>query len=247
MRMSKEEAGEVIQALLTWIFTGEEPETDGRADILLCQMIDMLDNDILEYKENAEKKEQLRKKRSAAGRKGAMAKHAKEAHAGSEHGMPDSAETSSVLPEAASVCCGLTDKNKEYKNTEIRYTETEKDTEAEPGAEKDTYCSEPPPAVSELPVEEIPLNDGSLYPVFRGELDEYTRLYPAVDVAQELRNIRGWCLANPKRRKTRQGVNRFVNSWLSKAQDRGGTPRGAPENPFLAYARGEKESRVIRL
>ena len=53
--------------------------------------------------------------------------------------------------------------------------------------------------------------------------------------------MRGWCLANPARRKTRRGVRAFINEWLSRAQDKGGTRDAPPENPFLAYARGEKE------
>ena len=32
--------------------------------------------------------------------------------------------------------------------------------------------------------------------------------------------MRGWCLGNPKRRKTRYGIKRFVTSWLGKEQDR---------------------------
>ena len=72
-------------------------------------------------------------------------------------------------------------------------------------------------------------------------MEEYAALYPAVDVVQELRKIRGWCLANPSRRKTRRGVKAFINSWLCREQDKGRARDEPPENPFLAYARGEKE------
>jgi len=41
-----------------------------------------------------------------------------------------------------------------------------------------------------------------------------------VDVEQALRNMRGWLLNNPKNRKTASGIRRFVNSWLSREQDR---------------------------
>lgn len=34
--------------------------------------------------------------------------------------------------------------------------------------------------------------------------------------------MRGWLDSNPDRRKTRRGVRRFVNSWLSQEQDKGG-------------------------
>ena len=43
---------------------------------------------------------------------------------------------------------------------------------------------------------EIPLNDGSKYGVTQKESDEYATLYPAVDVLQEFRSMRGWCLSN---------------------------------------------------
>ena len=32
----------------------------------------------------------------------------------------------------------------------------------------------------------------------------------------------GWLDANPKRRKTKQGILRFVTSWLAREQDKGG-------------------------
>ena len=72
----------------------------------------------------------------------------------------------------------------------------------------------------EAPVELIPLNDGSGWRPTLKEYDEYKRLYPSVDIDQEFRSMRGWCLSNPKNKKTQGGVKRFVNSWLSKRQDR---------------------------
>ena len=47
---------------------------------------------------------------------------------------------------------------------------------------------------------------------------------------QELRKMRGWCEANPKKRKTKNGVKRFINAWLAKEQDRGGS-RGNQSKP----------------
>ena len=72
----------------------------------------------------------------------------------------------------------------------------------------------------------IPLVDGQEHPIRQSEVDEYRQLYPAVDVEQELRNYRGWALANPRKRKTRAGIMKSVNSWLAKVQDRGGRPAG---------------------
>jgi hypothetical protein len=84
-----------------------------------------------------------------------------------------------------------------------------------------------PPA--EPPFIEIPVNSGEAFPVTEGQVAEFASLYPAVDVRQELRGMRAWAIANPAKRKTRGGMLRFVNSWLAKEQDKGGSrppPRG---------------------
>ena len=107
---------------------------------------------------------------------------------------------------------------------------------------KPAPAAEPVPEVRELPVVELPLNDSTVYGVTRAEADEYAALYPAVDVEQELRGMRGWCLANPQRRKTRAGIRKFINRWLARAQDQGGSgPRPpVPVNPFLEMLREEE-------
>lgn len=65
----------------------------------------------------------------------------------------------------------------------------------------------------------VTLNDGTTYGVTEKALSELQSLYPAVNAEQELRNIIGWCNANPKNRKTRSGVMRFINSWFSRTQN----------------------------
>lgn len=65
----------------------------------------------------------------------------------------------------------------------------------------------------------IPLVDGTEYQVPIRELDEWRIAYPAVDVPQELREMRVWCMANPTKRKTRRGAPAFAVKWLAKAQD----------------------------
>lgn len=86
-----------------------------------------------------------------------------------------------------------------------------------------TICSEQQVA-AEPPVIEIQLNTGEEYPITQGYILELSKLYPAVDVMQELRAMKGWCDANPKKRKTASGIKRFINGWISKVQNRGGTP-----------------------
>ena len=82
-----------------------------------------------------------------------------------------------------------------------------------------------PPATHEAPasspvVIEILLNDGSKHPVTQEDVDEWSNLYQAVDVMQELRKMKGWAIANPKKRKTKRGIKSFINSWLTREQDK---------------------------
>lgn len=78
-----------------------------------------------------------------------------------------------------------------------------------------------PPAASAPPFIRIPLNDGTEYEVTEETVEEFERLYPAVDVRQELRAMRAWSINNPRRKKTRGGVRAFINKWLDKEQDKG--------------------------
>jgi hypothetical protein len=65
----------------------------------------------------------------------------------------------------------------------------------------------------------IPLADGTEFVVTKAMAGEWSRAYPRIDVLGELRKARAWCLSNERNRKTRSGANRFLNSWLSRADD----------------------------
>ena len=103
--------------------------------------------------------------------------------------------------------------NKKEKKKE---KEKEKENIISPAGD---ICAEPE-TVSPQHVILFPLNDGSDYGVTAEMVSEFTALYPAVDVMQELRNMRGWLLNNPRNRKTRSGICRFINAWLSTAQNK---------------------------
>lgn len=114
------------------------------------------------------------------------------------------------LPQAAADCGGL----RPESNPNPIQSESEsnpKKVGAEPQA-----ASTPPPAIF------LPLNDGTEYPVSQEQCHEWAGLYPAVDVIQQLRQMRAWLIANPRKKKTKSGINRFIVTWLSKEQDRGG-------------------------
>lgn len=69
----------------------------------------------------------------------------------------------------------------------------------------------------------IPLLGGEAFEVTERFISHQQELFPAVDVEGEIRKMVGWCESQPKKRKTPSGIHRFINSWLSRAQDLGGT------------------------
>lgn len=77
--------------------------------------------------------------------------------------------------------------------------------------------SDEPPAAG---VVELPIVDGTNYAVSKRLYETYISAYPALDVNAEIISMKAWLLSNPANRKTRKGMPRFVNGWLSKAQNR---------------------------
>lgn len=78
----------------------------------------------------------------------------------------------------------------------------------------------------------LPLVDKSEYDVPLSKIEQWQRAYPAVDIRQELLRMISWLNANSKRKKTRRGIDRFITTWLSKEQDRGGTYRSNPHSSW---------------
>lgn len=102
-------------------------------------------------------------------------------------------------------------------------------------------CSEPKEELASEPaVITLTLNDKSEYLIYQKDIDEWKELYPSVDVIQQLRNMKGWCNSNPSKRKTRRGIKRFINSWLSKEQDK---PKRYDNNSFMANSTNDYENK----
>lgn len=91
--------------------------------------------------------------------------------------------------------------------------------QSNPNPNTNPYISTEQTDVGSMPVFELPLNDGSMFGVPEDKYNDWLNLYPAVDVMQELRKMRGWLDGNPKKRKTKTGIMRFITGWLSRAQD----------------------------
>ena len=94
---------------------------------------------------------------------------------------------------------------------------------------------------AEPAVLQVPLIDGTMYDITQSEIDTFSKLYPAVNVLQELRSLVGWNMTNPRRRKTRSGIRSHINKWLSGEQNRSRSVVGRAaqgpvndyDNPFL--------------
>jgi hypothetical protein len=116
----------------------------------------------------------------------------------------------------------------------------ERETEVEAEKETKTELSVEPQSVS-LPLVEVPILGGKVYGVNQEMVNEWSRAYPAVDVQAELNKMRVWSMSNPTKQKTSTGIARFVNAWLSKAQDQAGK---VPSGSFKTQ--GDRNSEVMR-
>lgn len=104
---------------------------------------------------------------------------------------------------------------KQICNGEI---EREKEIEKEKSKSKKKTLA-PSLESSEPAIISLTLNTGEKYPITQEDIENFKKLYPAVDVIQQFRNMCGWLDANPTKRKTRSGIKRFVNTWLAREQN----------------------------
>lgn len=70
------------------------------------------------------------------------------------------------------------------------------------------------------------LKDGTNFIVTENDIEEWKNSFPKVDVRQEFLKMESWCKSNPTKRKTKSGIKRFINSWLSRATE---TDTGLPD------------------
>lgn len=68
----------------------------------------------------------------------------------------------------------------------------------------------------------VPCSNGT-YEVEQSSIDTWANAYPDIDILAELNKLVAWLESNPK--KTVSGCKRFINSWLSRAQNNVKSPR----------------------
>mgnify|MGYP005847134529 CR=1 FL=1 len=115
------------------------------------------------------------------------------------------------------------------EQSKVEKSKVEK-SRVEKSKEEYILCAKPQ-AADAPPVISLPLNDGTFFDVSENDRAKWSQLYPNVDVLQQLRNMAGWCDANPAKRKTRGGIKRFITAWLAREQNKGG--KALQNKPFV--------------
>ena len=139
-------------------------------------------------------------------------------------------------------------------NKNVRTKKEERKTDTSYLAQSDAGASSAQLAAErERPAVFIPLADGTEYPVPVSLACEYAAAYPGVNVMGEFGKARAWCLSNPRQRKTKSGIRRFLNGWMDRAQNNAsrGSPAsgGRPMTARQAEAaeRGDFAEQVLKL
>lgn len=94
--------------------------------------------------------------------------------------------------------------------------------------------SEPPPTDKSILTFPVVGTKGHEWAFRESLLAEFKQCFPSLDVLQQVRMALAWVKANPAKRKTPDGMRRFLTGWLNKAQSRGegvgGKPSSRPED-----------------
>lgn len=83
-----------------------------------------------------------------------------------------------------------------------------------------TTCPEQTSFASE-PVMDLPpliLKDGSRFRISQNHFNEFVNAYPGVDVRDQIMKMSQWLKTNQTKRKTKNGIMRFINSWIARSE-----------------------------
>lgn len=199
--LSDEDAGKLLKALMAYNMDGTEPELDtvgGAVYMAFAFMRAQIDENTLKYQKTCEA-------RSQAGLTGGRPKKQ----------IEDSENRQKQIKAKKAIAFSAKQPKAQKPDDE---NEDEKENEKENENEKRDCGTS---AQSETEAVTMLLNDSTVYKVTGRQVERWKELYPAVEVMGELRKMAGWLEANPKRRKTRTGILRFITSWLAKEQDKG--------------------------
>lgn len=214
--------GKLIKAVFEYVDTKTMPDFKGTLKVVFMMICSQLDRD-------AEKYSTVIEKRREAGKLGGRPKKTEE----------EKQKKQKVFSEKQK-------KAKKADNVDVDvYVYDNDDVNEDVDDDVINYCSEleTTSEPTEPSIIFLTLNDNSKYEIFNKDVIEWQELYPSVDIMQELRKMKGWLNANPKKRKTKLGIQRFINNWLSREQDKYKTSQedaSESSNPFLNMLEDER-------
>jgi len=103
---------------------------------------------------------------------------------------------------------GLADQTDRYENQNGQITDRSRCTTIDPEPNPSKYYCE------------FPLKNGTEYQVTPDQIETFLTAYPDVDLKAEFLKITAWCKNNKDKQKTRRGSPKFLNNWISGAQEK---------------------------
>lgn len=94
------------------------------------------------------------------------------------------------------------------------------------------------------PVMDLPpliLKDGSRFHISQNHFNEFMNAYPGVDVRDQILKMSQWLKTNPTKRKTKNGIMRFINSWIARSEREAiNTPQSSTKISMPEYIRQQE-------
>lgn len=207
--LNEADAGALIKMIFSYqTEEGYEPEGSSILKAIFSMMRMQLD-------ENDERYEEIVKVRSEAGKKGGRPKKEQPETAQNEESNEKQMKANAFLKKQKKLI-GREGKGREGKSRdEMGKEEVGGEGEGPEGEEPMNPPTDPPAFPREL---SLVLDDGSDW---APDPDYYAQLktaYADIDVDAELRKMRTACLADPKKRRSKEHVAAFVQKWLRNAE-----------------------------
>src|SRR5690606_24789334 len=106
------------------------------------------------------------------------------------------------------------------------------------------------PKVSKPPADDSPIfisiptnkfnTAGEERPITENKITEWQAVYPLVDVRQTIARIRSWVINNPNKRKTYGGIYKFIDTWLAREQNSGGSSHATAQQRHVTGSGANK-------
>lgn len=199
--LTDEQAGKLIKVILEYV-NDLNPEPEGLIKIAFIPIKQQLKEDLVKWKEEKEK-------RSLAGKKGMESRYSNVNKELTNNNSVSKCynKTNNVKNELTN----LTDNVNVYVNVNDNVLNNNNNNNI---ITNNTITN------NIIISAELPLIDNTLYQISEDKVKEWQQVYQAIDVKNELEKMKCWLNANPKNRKTRKGVERFIVAWLNRSQDK---------------------------